>query len=157
MRPMRLSHSLLCAAATAAVAGVPGFTVLMQHLKETFAERWGTYPELWDWTQDAPDAALFALLLGGAVLLAAQRLFFRPATHGMRWLSGLLAVWGITLLLPAWGAWLDACKGMQGPGFIPFTVVFGFTAALFMLIEAAVAALFCALSRPPLPKSPSRE
>lgn len=139
---------LLCSLLLSVTVGVSGFALLMQHLKETFAERWGSYPELWDWTQDAPDAALFALLLGGAVLLAAHRLFFRPSTHGMRWLSGLLTAWGITLLLPAWGAWLDACKGMHGPGFIPFTVCCGFAAVFFIVIEALIAALFCALSRP---------
>ena len=143
----RLLLPLLCTVLLSATVGGLGFALLMQHLKETFAERWGTYPELWDWTQDAPDAALFALLLGGAVLLTAQRLFFRPATHGMRWLSGLLAAWGITLLLPAWGAWLDACKGMHGPGFIPFTVCCGFAAVFFIAIEALLAALFCAMSR----------
>lgn len=140
---------LLCTVLLSVTVGVSGFALLMQHLKETFAARFDVIPEpeLWDWTQDAPDAALFALLLGGAVLLAAQRLFFRPATHGMRWLSGLLVAWGITLLLPAWGAWMDACRGIQGPGFIPAILVFGFAAALFMVIEAAIAALFCALSR----------
>ena len=145
----RLLLPLLCTVLLSATVGGLGFALLMQQLKETFAARFEVIPdpELWDWTQDAPDAALFALLLGGAVLLAAQRLFFRPSTHGMRWLSGLLAVWGITLLLPAWGAWLDACKGIHGAGFIPFTVGCGFTAALFMVVEALAVALFCALSR----------
>lgn len=145
----RLLLPRLCTVLLSATVSCLGFALLMQHLKETFAARFDVIPdpELWDWTQDAPDAALFALLLGGAVLLAAQRLFFRPATHGMRWLSGLLVAWGITLLLPAWGAWLDACKGIHGAGFIPFTVGCGFAAALFMVIEALAAALFCALSR----------
>lgn len=145
----RLLLPLLCTVLLSATVGGVGFALLMQHLKETFAARFDVIPdpELWDWTQDAPDAALFALLLGGAVLLVAQRLFFRPATHGMRRLSGLLVAWGITLLLPAWGAWLDACKGIHGAGFIPFTVGLGMTAALFMVIEALIAALFCAMSR----------
>ena len=145
----RALRPLLCSLLLSVTVGGVGFALLMQHLKETFAERFDVIPdpEMWDWTQDAPEAALFALLLGGAVLLAAQRLFFRPATHGMRRLSGLLVAWGITLLLPAWGAWVDACKGIHGAGFIPFTVVCGFAAGLFMVIEAAFAALFCALAR----------
>ena len=145
----RALRPLLCSLLLSVTVGGVGFALLMQHLKETFASRFEVIPdpELWDWTQDAPDAALFALLLGGPVLLSAQRLFFRPATHGMRWLSGLLVAWGITLLLPAWGAWLDTCKGIHGAGFIPFTVGFGMTAALFMVFEALIAALFCALSR----------
>lgn len=145
----RALRPLPCSLLLSVTVGGVGFALLMQHLKETFAARFDVIPdpELWDWTQDAPNAALFALLLGGAVLLAAQRLFFRPATHGMRWLSGLLVAWGITLLLPAWGAWVDACKGIHGAGFIPFTVGCGFLAALFMVLEAAFAALFCAMAR----------
>lgn len=144
----RVLRPLLCSLLLSVMAGGVGFALLMQHLKETFAVRWDTHPELWDWQQDAPEAALFALLLGAAVWLVAQRFFFRPTEHGRRWLSGLLTAWGLTLLIPTLGAWNDACQGIGGPGHLPMTWVLGGVAGLLMTAEALIAALFCALSRP---------
>ncbi len=144
----RFLRPLLCSLLLSVMAGGMGFALLMQHRKETFAVRWDTHPELWDWLQEAPEAALFALLLGAAVGLVAQRFCFCPTGHGCRWLSGLLTAWGLTLLMPLLGAWNDACQGIDGPGHLPMTMVLGGIAGLLMAAEALIAALFCALSRP---------
>lgn len=98
---------------------------------------------------DALRASLFAPLLSVSVFLMTQRLFFRPQTHGIRWLSGLLTAWGVTLLLPSLAAWQNAGRSIAGPGGLglPFLLVFGFLAGIFMAAEALMAALFYALSR----------
>lgn len=135
--------ALLRSDALSLSAGGGAFALLMLSLQETFAARFGTYPELWDPWQELPNAAPFTLLLTACVFLIVQRLFFRPRTTILRCLSSLSAAWGFTLLLPTLTAWTDAHQGIAGPGHLPLTLLAGFLALLLMGMEALFAVCLC--------------